>query len=542
MKLYIKIIPILLIVLLTSCGVQRTSLDVYSTDNIELINEFASETNISGIFTTEDKSKTFAINKEYRDKITGVTTLSDSEPDILNLDKSTFTISEISKEGLKEYDFITCLNTESYLSNFVKDGKLYLFSYVDYRSATKPYSVFLRIWNIETKKVESEKVMLRKYLGKYGNGVKYDYDDYIDSFEPSIKVSPNKEYFVIYMNHKHERLMSVWTADVFNKEGNRIKSDIIDRKGTIDFCIDDNSDVWITSMYYDNYEFYYSVNRSYGELHQNDSYKMPKIKHSEKTNKDMLKKLDKLPDWTNKARYSEDYYPTNQMKSENGTDVMFFNYVYSNHGNGGVVVTKFDKKEGQIEYAKLIPYHEILDAVSKQENDFEATYIPEMKITNLIEHKGNYYLVLELLTAKLYAVESQIVFGGFSGDKYFVALDKNMDLKWANAQLSDHNFLMTWDNYTDQYLLQGASHFEIKDDKLSGILPAIIENDDFFKNENGYYRFNLDLETGKIIDQKLLVDINGNCKIYYNDFYPMGEDKIIIDQYNRDELYLIKEK
>ncbi len=537
MKLYIRLF--ILMCLLSSCVIQYSSLDIETNENLELIKEFDNNLTTYDIITISEGKRAFALSKRKDTANVETTTLTDKERDWNKVGYKSFVLKEIKEDGLEEYYAISCLGHEEYFTSYAKDNKLFLFSCINSTNHITPFSVFLRIIDIENKKLIEEKVLSRKYLA---NVQDWEFTKETKTYSPSIKVSPNKNYFALYMAHEAGNMMNIWTVDIFDERGERVFQKILDRVGSIDFSIRDDGSLWLTGMYSDNYNYVYNVEHISDEIVVSDSYEVPHVANKDKTNEDMLIDFEERPEYASKFKYHEFYYPTNQKILENDSELLFFNYVYASKGNGGLIATRFNKNDSKIEDVSLIPYHEILDSALKNNNNFYAKFIPELQLSNVIEHNGDYYLILESFTKQILANEVSVYLVGTSGDKYIIALDNNLNVKWANALLASHMYFMTWSNYTDDYSLQGASKFEIKDGKLSGIVSCEFEGESFITQEMGYFRINYDLETGKILDKKFLIDRNGNSKVYYNYFYPLNDMSIIIDQNFKSEFYLIKEK
>jgi hypothetical protein len=272
-----------------------------------------------------------------------------------------------------------------------------------------------------------------------------------------------------------------------------------------------------------------------------DYIKMPLVDHQDKTNIDMLKTVNPDNYVNGERKYGNAYYPTNQKQIFHENKALFFNYIFCYNGNGGIAISEFDKKSGKIDNIKLIPYHVIFDSTKSLNNEFRCKYVPELDITNLIEHNGNYYLVLENFSTQFLVTEYRSYYLGYSGNKYIVALDSNFNVKWADAYNLWHRFIMRGGNYTDSYRMQGSSQFYIKDDKLEGHIVIQPDQEQFNYVDMGFFKVSYDLETGKS-EKKLITTVDKSRKVFYNSLYPVGNGSVLLDQNYQDELYLIKEK
>jgi hypothetical protein len=271
-------------------------------------------------------------------------------------------------------------------------------------------------------------------------------------------------------------------------------------------------------MKYKNYAHYFQVEHLKGNNYMGDYIKMPLVDHQDKTNIDMLKTVNPDNYVNGERKYGNAYYPTNQKQIFHENKALFFNYIFCYNGNGGIAISEFDKKSGKIDNIKLIPYH-----------------------VNLIEHNGNYYLVLENFSTQFLVTEYRSYYLGYSGNKYIVALDSNFNVKWADAYNLWHRFIMRGGNYTDSYRMQGSSQFYIKDDKLEGHIVIQPDQEQFNYVDMGFFKVSYDLETGKS-EKKLITTVDKSRKVFYNSLYPVGNGSVLLDQNYQDELYLIKEK
>ncbi len=528
-----------LLLLISSCTFHRYTLSVEPNDNLELIAELEADNTIEEVITYTDQNRAFILEKAMNQNLPNVTKLTDKEGQIVIKGYGAFVLSEINEQGVNDYFRISCLNTERYFYNFVKGDQLYLFSYISHFEEDYPYSVFLRIINLAEKKVVKEQVIRRKYIELTNFWLR---SDAIQSYEPLIKVAPNKEFFAIYMAHTASDMMGVWTVDVFDSEANKLRSEVLNIRGTLEFEVENDGNLLLSCLYIDNYQYYYNVELMGSELYKSDSKIIPRVRNEDKTHKIMLPDFDQRPNSDYVYKYHENFGSTNQFRILKEDKTIIANYVVGKHGNGGVLTAEFDKNEGKIDKLNLIPFHAILDSIKKNNDRFYVNNIPSLNITNFIEHENSYYIVLELLYQNYISVDGAIYLIGNAGDQYILALDENFNLKWANATNRTLNFLMNLGKHSDDYNLQGGSKFEVKDGKLTAINMTEAVSDSFFGYSRGYFRVNYDLQTGELLESKLLVNKNGNSKIFYNNFYPIGDKSIIVDQNFKDEFYLIKEK
>ncbi len=528
-----------LLLLISSCTFHRYTLSVEPNDNLELIAELEADNTIEEVITYTDQNRAFILEKAMNQNLPNVTKLTDKEGQIVIKGYGAFVLSEINEQGVNDYFRISCLNTERYFYNFVKGDQLYLFSYISHFEEDYPYSVFLRIINLAEKKVVKEQVIRRKYIELTNFWLR---SDAIQSYEPLIKVAPNKEFFAIYMAHTASDMMGVWTVDVFDSEAKKLRSEVLNIRGTLEFEVENDGNLLLSCLYIDNYQYYYNVELMGSELYKSDSKIIPRVRNEDKTHKIMLPDFDQRPNSDYVYKYHENFGSTNQFRILKEDKTIIANYVVGKHGNGGVLTAEFDKNEGKIDKLNLIPFHAILDSIKKNNDRFYVNNIPSLNITNFIEHENSYYIVLELLYQNYISVDGAIYLIGNAGDQYILALDENFNLKWANATNRTLNFLMNLGKHSDDYNLQGGSKFEVKDGKLTAINMTEAVSDSFFGYSRGYFRVNYDLQTGELLESKLLVNKNGNSKIFYNNFYPIGDKSIIVDQNFKDEFYLIKEK